>query len=358
MSGTGRNRRCLLVMVLLCLGSCQTTRAPHDTAADGGDSRAGANSAAPAVGARDAGSDMGGASAGGATGSGSGGAAGAGSGGAIVHGAGSGAGGNSARAGSGGRAGMLGAAGRSADSGVAGQPADAGQPRDASVDPSTLPSVTLYLAGDSTVMDYGTSSMQEGWGQELKQFLIGKVTIDNQAIGGRSIQSFMFDDAANTKPSSRWSTIQKNIRAGYYLMVQFGTNDSSGIAGRAVTPADFQMLLGTLIDAIKGKGATPILVTPSALQQWSSGKEGNSRLAPYCAAMTTIAPLKDVLVDDLNARSVELLNAVGQTAAMQIYIDGDKAHFTKSGATQMALIVAQELRRIGSPLAAYLQGVP
>jgi hypothetical protein len=46
---------------------------------------------------------------------------------------------------------------------------------------------------------------------------------------------------------------------------------------------------------------------------------------------------------------------VGQTAAMQIYINGDKAHFTKTGATDMAQIVAQELRRVGSPLAAYLK---
>ena len=71
--------------------------------------------------------------------------------------------------------------------------------------------------------------------------------------------------------------------------------------------------------------------------------------------MKTIAPMKNVLVDDLNARSVELLNMIGQTAAMQIYINGDKAHFTKTGATEMAQIVAQELRRIGSPLAAYLR---
>jgi hypothetical protein len=54
-------------------------------------------------------------------------------------------------------------------------------------------------------------------------------------------------------------------------------------------------------------------------------------------------------------RSIELLDMVGQTAAMQIYINGDKAHFTKTGATDMAQIVAQELRRVGSPLAAYLK---
>ena len=267
---------------------------------------------------------------------------------------GSGAGGN----GPAGAGGVSGTGGRTTpDAGLDVRPADTGTMRDASpdVDQSALPAIKLYLAGDSTVMDYGTASAQEGWGQELGQFLIAKVAIVNQAIGGRSIQSFMYDDAANTTPSSRWTSIQSNIHPGDFFMVQFGTNDSSGIAGRAVTPAAFQALLSTMIDAIKGKGATPILVTPSALQEWTGGREGNTRLGPYAAAMKTIAAMKTVLVDDLNARSIELLDMVGQTAAMQIYINGDKAHFTKMGATEMAQIVAQELRRIGSPLAAYLK---
>jgi lysophospholipase L1-like esterase len=228
--------------------------------------------------------------------------------------------------------------------------ADAGVP-----DPGTLPAVTVYLAGDSTVMDYGAASAQEGWGQELVFLFSAKVTIRNEAIGGRSVQSFMYSDASNQVEASGWHGIKTSIKAGDYLMIQFGTNDSSGIAGRAVTPADFETLLGTMIDAVLAKHATPILVTPSALQEWKSGVEGNTRLGPYALAMQNVGKSKTVLVDDLNARGVELLNKVGQTAATLIYINGDKAHFTKYGATQMAGLVAGELRRIGSPLAAYLK---
>jgi lysophospholipase L1-like esterase len=339
-----RGARFALLLAAGALG-CQAASTADGTGATGGRGGVGIGGA-PAAGAGGAGA---GAGAGGAM-SGSGGGAGPGSSG--------GAGGNG-RSGTGGApSSSSGTGGHVADAGVdSGPAADGGGARDVrpDVDQSALPSVTLYLAGDSTVMDYGATSAQEGWGQELGQFLIGKVTISNQAIGGRSIQSFMYDDAANTMEASRWSNVKNNIRAGDYLMVQFGTNDSSGIAGRAVTPAAFQALLGTMIDAVKAKGATPILVTPSALQEWTAGREGNNRLGPYAAAMKTIAPLESVLVDDLNARSVELLNAVGQAAAMQIYIAGDKAHFTKYGATQMAQIVAQELRRIGSPLGGYLK---
>jgi lysophospholipase L1-like esterase len=204
-------------------------------------------------------------------------------------------------------------------------------------------------------MDYGTASAQQGWGQDLAQYFIAKVTIVDRAIGGRSVQSYIYADASNTTETSTWVSVKNALKPGDYLMAQFGANDSSGIAGRAVTPAAFGSIFGTIIDEVKAKSATPILVTPSALQQWVGGVEQNTRLGPYVSAMKMVAPLKGALVDDLNARSVALLNMIGQTAAAQIYINGDKAHFTMYGAIQMAGLVADELRRIGSPLADYLK---
>ena len=67
------------------------------------------------------------------------------------------------------------------------------------------------------------------------------------------------------------------------------------------------------------------------------------------------ADAKGVKLADLNARSIEFLNQIGQEAAKEIYIGGDKAHFTKKGATKMAELVAHELSRIGSPLGAYVK---
>ena len=141
---------------------------------------------------------------------------------------------------------------------------------------------------------------------------------------------------------------------GDYVMIQFGTNDSGTVAGRHVDVPDFGVALGEMIDDVESRQATAILVTPSALQEWSGGMEGNTRLGPYADAMRELGPERGVLVDDLNARGVGFLNMIGQTAAPEIYIDGDKAHFTKTGATQMAEFVAEELQRIESPLADYL----
>jgi lysophospholipase L1-like esterase len=228
--------------------------------------------------------------------------------------------------------------------GVAGSsPAIAADPK------GDLPGITVHLAGDSTVMTYAPTTVQEGWGQELGQFFSDKVTIDNKAIGGANVQSFK---------SGNWNKIIPALKPGDYVMIQFGANDS-GTAHGPVTPKDFAATLGQMADEVRARQATPIFVTPSAFYQWSEGKDDNARLAPYAAAMNSEGAAKNVLVADLNARGVEYLNLIGQAAATPLYLPSrgtvDKAHFVKAGATKMAEFVAKEVRRIDSPLAAYLK---
>jgi lysophospholipase L1-like esterase len=223
--------------------------------------------------------------------------------------------------------------------------------RSSSAVSKTLPALTLHLAGDSTVSNYPPTTTQEGWGQEIGQFFSDKVTVNNQAIGGASIRSFQ---------TGRWNNIMQALKPGDYVMIQFGANDSGTVAGRHVEPSDFEAALTEMADQITAKGATPIFVTPSAFYQWTrEGKQDNSRLAPYAQAMHNVGTAKNVSVVDLNARGAEFLNSIGQTAATPLYFPSrgtvDKAHFLKAGSTKMAELVVEELRRIKSPLAAYLK---
>ncbi|HVY25783.1 MAG TPA: GDSL-type esterase/lipase family protein [Polyangiaceae bacterium] len=276
--------------------------------------------------------------------------AGAGSGGSAQPG-GAGVGLPSGGAGAANQAGMAGSgplAGGSPNGGTGGlvTGGDTGGGGGGAVDPTLLPAVTLHLAGDSTVMTYAADSLQEGWGQELPQFLLAKVTIDNQALGGSSVKTFY---------AGRWQTILENLHSGDYVAAAFGANDSGTVEGRHVEPPEFQATFAKMADEVRAKQATFIAVTPSALQQWSGGVEGNQRLEPYVTVLHSFDETSDVKLVDLNARSVEFLNQIGQEAAKQIYINGDKAHFTKKGATQMAQFVAQELARVGSPLGDYVK---
>jgi len=212
-------------------------------------------------------------------------------------------------------------------------------------DQGSLPAITVHLAGDSTMSNYAATTTQEGWGQEFGQFFISKVTIDNQAQGGANVQSFY---------SGKWKTLIANVQAGDYVMAAFGINDSGTTHGPVTVP-DFTAEFDTMADEVAAKKATFIPTTSSPLQVWVGGKETNDRLQPYCDATIAVGKAKGLLVDDLNARGIEYYNSIGQTAAAALTFNGDKAHFDKAGATEMAQLAAQELTRIGSPLAAYLK---
>ena len=212
-------------------------------------------------------------------------------------------------------------------------------------DTSNLPAITIHLAGDSTVMTYAASTTQEGWGQEFGQFFNSKVTINNQGQGGANIQSFY---------GGRWKTLLNNVKAGDYVLAMFGINDSGTAHGPVAVPA-FTTQMGAMADEVAAKKATFIPTTSSPLQVWVGGKETNTRLQPYADATIALGMTKNLLVDDLNARGVEYYNMIGQTAAAALTFNGDKAHFDKAGATEMASLAAKELIRINSPLAAYLK---
>lgn len=91
---------------------------------------------------------------------------------------------------------------------VAAPSIDAGPPPppDASgADAANLPNVTLWIGGDSTVQTYvagnalgSNGSNLEGWGQEIAQFFTSQVTVQNQAIGGRSVADFIYSVVRDT----------------------------------------------------------------------------------------------------------------------------------------------------------------
>jgi hypothetical protein len=74
-------------------------------------------------------------------------------------------------------------------------------------------------------MTYEAGSAQEGWGQE-------------------SVRTFQ---------TGRWMNILTALKAGDYVMLQFGTNDSGTVQGRHVDVPDFAVALGEMIDDVEGK---------------------------------------------------------------------------------------------------------
>jgi lysophospholipase L1-like esterase len=248
---------------------------------------------------------------------------------------------------------------------------------------TTQQPITIWIAGDSTVMTYEPGNTRgnngaslEGWGQELAPFFNGKVTINNQAIGGRSVAMFMWTVATDSAgaqqcsdnqgtpqfklnngekiDTSQWSNVKAGIKPGDFLLIQFGHNDETHTCPRFVNTTDYATYLGFMADTVIAKGATPVFVTPMGHRSFSGAKFNNT-LLPYAQSMKGAAQLESLQVIDLNLRSGEYYEKVGTDFLASNIFDGGSTHFVKAGAVQMASLIVGEIEKEGGRLATYLK---
>jgi lysophospholipase L1-like esterase len=271
----------------------------------------------------------------------------------------------------------------SVDTGGTGGNGTAGTGGGATGGATNLQPTTVWIAGDSTVMTYAAGNTDghdgtslEGWGQELGAFFNDKVTINNQAIGGRSIAFFMWavvtdgagapqctDDLGTPQfrlnngdkvDTAQWAKIKSGIKPGDFLLVQFGHNDETHTCPRFVSVTDYAKYLGFMAEMVMAKGATPIFVTPMGHRTFT-GTQFNNTLLPYAQSMKGAAQLKSLEVVDLNLRSGEYYEKVGDAFLAKNIFDGGTTHFIKAGAVEMATLIAGELKKQNGPLAHYLK---
>ncbi|GAA2279931.1 hypothetical protein GCM10010234_15900 [Streptomyces hawaiiensis] len=237
--------------------------------------------------------------------------------------------------------------------------------------------VTVWLAGDSTMANPGSARCPVGWGSQFDALFNADVTVRNQAVGGRSIQTWMYEgNVSSTKGSdgecrltstaysSRWQSMlnaSTGMKAGDYLFIQFGINDSSSTCPRHVGPTRYRQLMTTMVQAALARGAHPVLLTPVAAITCSGSTATKNRgfvNETFAVGSATGAP-----VVDLHALSVSLYNSLrfcphngdfGSGPVGAFFCD-DRTHFETYGAQRIAGLVAGDVRRQNIPLAAYLR---
>lgn len=227
-------------------------------------------------------------------------------------------------------------------------------------DPQPVPSnTTIYIAGDSTVQSYRESyAPQQGWGYYLGEHFSDNVTVSNHAIAGRSSKSF-YDNG-------RLQTILDSIQPGDYLMVQFAINDSAAsneeryapVCGNVDNPAEgsYEWYMTQYIKGAQEKGATPILVTTViGLGAYANNTFSNSYTS-YCDACKQLAAKYNCPCIDLNSLMVSHYNNVGYDTAYTYHMistgngSTDKTHFTETGASVVAGLVADAIRTLNLPI--------
>jgi lysophospholipase L1-like esterase len=222
---------------------------------------------------------------------------------------------------------------------------------------ATASTQRIVIIGDSTVCDYAASKYPwVGWGQVLSlYFKSGAVTVQNDAIGGRSSRSFIED--------GHWATTLASLQKGDILMVQFGHNDRDYTkAERYTDTTDYKKYLTQYAKEARAKGAHPVFVTPMNMNTWTGTavREVFTEAANnYRAAMIHAAASINVPVLDLEKKSKLLMDTmkvdymarfhfmgldVGEYAG---FPDGstDGTHFQELGSLENARMITEEIAR-------------
>ena len=231
----------------------------------------------------------------------------------------------------------------------------------------------VFITGDSTVKntDRDEDGMW-GWGSQASTiFDEERITIMNAAMAGRSCRTYLRE--------GRWDKVYNDLRPGDFVLIQFGHNDAgreldygkarNDITGTADSSHVFRVrtdkevrnevvytfgwYLKKMIDDVRQKGATPILVSLTPRNEWTDGKI-ERRNDSFGRWYRDVVKETNVEFVDLHNITADALDQIGQEGA-RAYYKNDHTHTSKSGARLNAQGIAKGLRQCNSGLANYLK---
>lgn len=261
-------------------------------------------------------------------------------------------------------AGAGGAAG--AVSEAAGAPAPSSEPASCQRTQPDAKTPVIYVIGDSTASVYEKDLYPRmGWAQPLQDyFKPACAKVQDKALSGRSGKSF-YDEGA-------WTPIKSALRAGDFVLIQFGHNDEKREdSARYTEPfGSYQQYLSKYIDDTLAARATPILLSSIERNNWKSGKLSESH-GDYPEAVRQLAQMRKLTLVDMTQLTHAYFDGIGQAATTKLFLNlaagespnypngnSDNTHLQEKGARIVADIALADLARQRAPVAALLDHVP
>jgi len=219
---------------------------------------------------------------------------------------------------------------------------------------------TVFLAGNSTVVDQAQEPWA-AWGQMIPTFFQpGKIAIANYAESGETLKAF--------KGARRLEKIWSVAKPGDYLFIEFAHNDQKP-GGNHLDPfTTYKQTLKEWIAEAKKRSITPVLVTSMNRRSFDSGGRITNSLGDYPEAVRQTAREEGEAYVDLNAMSKELYEAMGVEGSLKAFVHfaantypnqpkdvKDNTHFSTYGAYQLAKCVVNGIRENVPVLAKYLK---
>jgi rhamnogalacturonan acetylesterase len=234
---------------------------------------------------------------------------------------------------------------------------------------------TIFVVGDSTA----SNGPNLGWGSHLGNYFdLTKVNVANRAIAGRSSRSYMDE--------GHWDRTLAEIKAGDYVLLQWGQNDGGDLGGAGSKNArgdlrgdgdatqDVMQTVGPkagqvetihtygwynrkYVADILAKGATPMFLSMTIHNTWKADATGALHVAldmRFGPVMWKIAQENHLAFIDMAPVEATRMESVGKEKA-SLWFPIDWVHTSPEGADLNAQSVVIALEIAKGPLLKYLK---
>jgi len=212
----------------------------------------------------------------------------------------------------------------------------------------TIDAVTVFLAGNSTVVDQDDDPWAS-WGQMFPRFLTQGVVVANHAESGLSLGSFL--------SSNRFKQVMNTMKSGDYLFIEFGHNDQKENGPDDGAFKSYSERLILFVNEFRKKGGIPVIVSPA--NRRSFGEDGKliNSLGDYPGAAKKVTEELKVPFIDLNAMTKTMYEAMGPENSKKLFVIypantfpgqkealNDNTHFNSYGAYQLAKCIIEGIK--------------
>ncbi|MFD2569175.1 rhamnogalacturonan acetylesterase [Spirosoma soli] len=218
---------------------------------------------------------------------------------------------------------------------------------------------TVFLAGNSTVVDQDREPWA-AWGQMIPRFFKpGNVAIANHAESGEALKSFVSE--------RRLAKILSLMKPGDYLFIEFAHNDQKRGSAYVEPFTTYKEQLKLYISEARKRGGIPVLVTSMHRRNFDSTGHINNTLGDYPEAVRQTGAEEKVAVIDLNAMSKTLYEAWGPEQSIKAFVHypansfpgqtqelKDNTHFSTYGAYEIARCMMEGIKANVPDLAKHL----
>ncbi|WP_411275228.1 rhamnogalacturonan acetylesterase [Daejeonella sp.] len=220
--------------------------------------------------------------------------------------------------------------------------------------------VSVFLAGNSTVVDQPKEPFS-AWGQMFPSFFkTGKVAIVNLAESGETLKSFI--------GARRLTKILQMMKPGDYVFVEFGHNDQKEKGEGVGAFTTYKKTLEYFINEVKKKRGIPILVTSVQRRNFDVNGKIVETLGDYPEAVRQTAQEHKVALIDLNAMSTVMFESMGEKESLLAFVHfpansypgmpgpmADNTHFRPYGAFEVSRLLVQGVRNEILDLARFIK---